>query len=1452
MRDRNKRATGPRRAARPRIEGLEDRRLLSGSSGDSSADTSPGHELETARQAALIAFDGPDLAGKDGPMGRIGFDLALLFQEQKLHDSLHPGTPFTPSNSLLAVTGTNVSVDAVARGDAAALATSLRQLGMTHIVTAGPVVEGDLPIAALEQFAALKSLGFASPVYRPITAAGSVEDQGDKSMQSDLARATFGVDGTGITVGVISDSFNQVSYPNGAPGMATDIASGDLPAQTTILEDAASGTDEGRGMAQIVHDVAPGAAIQFATGEGGQAHFAANIRALAAAGAGVIVDDLTYLAEPFFQDGLVSQAVDQVAASGVAYFSHAQNNSDHSYESAFRSSGQAGPRGGTLHDFDPGPGVSTLQEVTILPGVGAPFILQWDQPFGSLGGANSTSDVDIYILGADGTTVLASGIVDNIGGDPLEITGIFNDGSIDLDGVPGPDSKFFVRMELVSGPAPGILKYTVFTNGAPFTVVSFPTNSSTNYGHANSAGGLGVAAAPFYATPPFGSTLALEEFSSRGGTPILFDTSGARLTSPVLRGSPQITGPDEANTTFFGSDISQDTDSLPNFGGTSAASPHVAAVAALMLQAAGGNGSLTPSQIFTAMQQSAIDVQSRFDIQGNVVPIPNGEGVDVFSGAGLIDAVAAIQIVSSGVQINDVTMVEGDAGFTLFVFTISLASPTALPVTVTFDTANGTAVAPADYIAASGVLTFTPGDAISQPVTVRVVGDAVSEPNESFFVRILEATNTNIRRSGGIGTILNDDINVAINDVTVIEGDSGTANAVFTVKIDSASAKPASVMFMTTDDTATGGTDFVPVGGVLAFPAFATSGTITVPIIGDNRNEGPERFFVTLFSPVNLKILDPNGTGTIIDNDPLPALYVNDVQVTPTADGLAAVFSVGLDLASGRNVTVNFTTLDGTATAGQDYQTRAGVLTFAPGVNTMQVTVPIAPSAVAPPAPNERFFLALSNPNGASLADPEGTATLVFTQPPVAEYIVDDGDPGYRHSFAGWTNVTNLVAYNLDYEHHAAGNGSGTATWAFADLPVGNYQIFTKWVPFSNRATNAPYTIFDEATPLATVLVNQQLAPAGDRVNNVTWQSLGTYQIVNGSLSVRLADNANGFVIADAVRLVPDGIPAQVPEIDVSASGRSITLGDPAPSLDKGTHFGGVLSTTDSPIKTFAVSNTGNAPLLISDFRLEGNDPQDFVIVSRPDSTVAPGRSTTFQILFHPTLDQERSARVVIVSNDQDEPTYSFTIGGTGTSGPIATPLVQNAALPADVNADGKITALDAVLVISRLLVPRSTAKTPTATTGLATGALTASAPTKPYYLDVNGDGRLSALDAVLVIRHLMAPKTTSMASVAMAPAAAPSPAPTVVAVATAPAVSTGGLIAAPPIVQPFVVDQAITQMTSASQAAPPLPTSSSSAAPSQQPSSSTSALLTPANVQATFSADAETDADEFADSLAN
>ena len=349
----------------------------------------------------------------------------------------------------------------------------------------------------------------------------------------------------------------------------------------------------------------------------------------------MITDDIIYFAEPMFQDGIVAQAVDQVKARGVSYFTAAQNDGRRSYESQFRPSGFGFDFGGKLrefHDFDPGPGIDTCQQITVPVGEGLNLIFQWDQPFASatIGGAGSQSDMDILLedAGCPGFPTLdRQGGEPNIGGDPVEVVNFSNE---------GPATTFGVIIVRFAGPAPGFIKTVLLdrSRAAQITIDEFDTRSGTSYGHLNAQGGIGVGAAFYRETPAFGTTPPvprIQAFSSAGGVPTLFDTAGNRLPVPQFRQQPALVAPDGVNTTFLGP-IDVEGDGFPNFFGTSAAVPHAAGVAALLK---GLNPAASPDQIYANLKAAAIDMDDP-DIPGFQT------GFDFRSGFGLIQADVAL------------------------------------------------------------------------------------------------------------------------------------------------------------------------------------------------------------------------------------------------------------------------------------------------------------------------------------------------------------------------------------------------------------------------------------------------------------------------------------------------------------------------------------------------------------------------------------------------------------------------------------------------------------------------------------------------------------------------------------------------------------------------------------------------------------------------------------------
>jgi hypothetical protein len=652
------------------------------------------HPSSVAGRAQLYAIGTRSMAQRRGAAVKLDSVLADLARhasrvrpEHALADlhALSPAARFTTSPGTAMPL---VAIDAVTRGEVGGLETALVNLGLERPAVYANDVGGWLPVAQLESAAALGELA-ALRAAMPRTAAstGPVSTQGD-FVQGSLALRTLypTLTGTGVTVGVLSDSFDCYSaYEASGSGVpasgyegyayngftadyAMDVSTEALPAGVNVLAEPSCldygapeqppFSDEGRAMLQIVHAVAPDAGLAFYTADVSEANFASGIVALQAAGATVIADDVTYFDEPYFQDGIVAEAINTVAAKGVAYFTAAGNNSDLSYENAAPSFATLATSGAQanekLLDFETGSStVNNYLPVTIpamQPGDLVVIEVQWDQPYvtGAPNSSGATSQLDLCVTGAtgsvviedyDGNAVSCTG-PNNLGADPYQVLIIANPANATAD---TPVENLQFSLGLANGtPAPGLVILTVADDGLGSSITDFASNSATIQGHHNAATAAAVGAAFYFATPACGTTPAqLESYSSEGGVPTIFDTSGTRLATPVVRQKPDFVAPDGANDTFLGYTLAsaglangqlnttieacQNNHFYPNFFGTSAATPHAAGIAALMLQA---NPATTPSQIISAMQKTALAMQA---------PTPN-----YYSGYGFIQAGAAL------------------------------------------------------------------------------------------------------------------------------------------------------------------------------------------------------------------------------------------------------------------------------------------------------------------------------------------------------------------------------------------------------------------------------------------------------------------------------------------------------------------------------------------------------------------------------------------------------------------------------------------------------------------------------------------------------------------------------------------------------------------------------------------------------------------------------------------
>jgi hypothetical protein len=286
---------------------------------------------------------------------------------------------------------------------------------------------------------------------------------------------------------------------------------------------------------------------------------------------------------------------------------------------------------------------------------------------------------------------------------------------------------------------------------------------------------------------------------------------------------------------------------------------------------------------------------------------PSAATIDVGQGTGTIQN----DDPPPSVSVEDASVTEGDVGQKLLLFAVSLSAPSSQTATVAYATSDQSATAGSDYGAASGVITFLPG-VTARTVAIAVAGDTAAETDETFSLDLASPVNTTIGSGQAIGTILDDDAlpSLSIADASVVEGNSGTTNAVFTVTLSPASVSPVTVSYATADGTARAGSDYQATSGSVSFAPTATTATISVAVVGDTLREKNEAFLVQMASPSGAKLVRAQAQGVIRDNDgrgdacnpivtvPItlatPGLYCLSVSLTTTIDAGAAI-TIGAD-----------------------------------------------------------------------------------------------------------------------------------------------------------------------------------------------------------------------------------------------------------------------------------------------------------------------------------------------------------------------------------------------------------------------------------------------------------------------------------------------------------------------------------------------------------------------------
>ena len=625
-------------------------------------------------------------------------------------------------------------------------------------------------------------------------------------------------------------------------------------------------------------------------------------------------------------------------------------------------------------------------------------------------------------------------------------------------------------------------------------------------------------------------------------------------------------------------------------------------------------------------------------------------------------------------------VIEGNSGTTNAQFTISLSNPSSETITVNYATSSGTAVMGIDFVESSDTLTFAPGET-SKTIDISVNGDDAVELIEYFSVRISASVNAEILENEGIGTIITDDFpSASISDITITEGNSGSASMTFMVNLSEPALQQISINFATSDDTAEAGSDYTSSSGIVTFAPGDTSGIITVPVRGDYLDEPDETFTITL-SPFtqNVSILDGTATGIIIDDDPTPTISITDVTVTEGNSGTTnAQFTVSLSAPSGQTVSVDYTTDDVSATlANNDYTESSGTLTFAPGQTTQTVNVLVNGDTVD--EPNESFSVKLSKSINADISDGFSIITILNDERTISisDSTVTEGESGSITTGSFTVTLSNPSSQPTTVNFVVSDITTSSDDYLVMDSPlvipageitrdiyfsVIDNNIYEPDETLTVTLSGATNTSILVGTATGTIIDNDPIPSISITDATVTEGNSGT---TNAQLTVSLS---NPSTLPITVNYATDDVSATLANNDYTESSGTLTF---TPGETSKTIV--VLVNGDiilEPNETFKVvlSNPTNADIL--DYTSNIIISDDDARISISDATVTEGNSGTTNVQF-PVLLSNPSTQTITVDYATSDDTATSPSDYTESSGTLTfTPGQTSKTIDVLVNGD--------------------------------------------------------------------------------------------------------------------------------------------------------------------------------------
>ncbi len=636
-------------------------------------------------------------------------------------------------------------------------------------------------------------------------------------------------------------------------------------------------------------------------------------------------------------------------------------------------------------------------------------------------------------------------------------------------------------------------------------------------------------------------------------------------------------------------------------------------------------------------------------------------------------------------SVSDASVVEGNAGTSTLSFDVTLNASSGQVVTVDYTTTDQTATSGPDYGQRFGTLTFAPGET-SKTIAVIVNGDVTTEANETLQLLLSSAVNATIGDDTGIGTITNDDgdPSISIADAVIIEGNSGTSNASVTLTLSNPSSSTVTVDWATSANTATALSDFTTSNATVTFNAGETSKTITAPITGDTIVEGNESFFVDLTNPANANIVDAQSEVTIVDDDGSPSLTISDLAVSESTG--PATLTVLLAPASDQTVTVNWSTVDLTASGVDDYAQGGATLTFAPGDTSQTISVAIVGDSLT--ETSETFGILLGSPSNASVADGQATVTIIDDDPTPRVTVSDIGVvEGTTATFT--VTLSNASAFPVTVNWATGDSTAGTSDYA----PAAGVLTFNPGQTSLTVDVATTQETLQESAEMffVNILTATNATIVRAQATAIIVDDDGTPALMIGDATAPETD-AGTVLMSFVVTLA--GNAAQTVTVDYSTANGTATSGSDYALSTGHVIFtpGTTMQTINVPVvgdtnvetdETLFVNLSGSTNATISDNQAVGtilNDDTAPVVpsISISDASVSEGNAGTATASFTVTLSE---ATTVTVTVDYATANGTATFGsdyasasGTLVFAPGATSRTISVAVAGDTLVEGNET----------------------------------------------------------------------------------------------------------------------------------------------------------------------------------